>query len=320
MNMLGSSLDNFQSLPYNDQYNAAVDATVPYVPCFTQDSNEQEECYKSIIRLAYLNQQQDGGSLSLRRGLNCLTEQELNDINDQDTARNHPLNCANLNAKPYPYFDGGLMKMTKPGLYVYFSSRNNNFSNRDQKGLICVRGQDPNTGEQFNCTVNSNYILEAPNLSWSTDQQRLATSASRCVDTQNSGEANSDGPQSCITAASTNDILTEETFTVFAANNDAYGDGVLQGCESFMYENLTTDVNNGVTVAVVVSVVVAFVMFGAYYLYNRRQRQYLIMKEEIGNVEEEDEENQNDTSSNNDTNKKKFKDRGWIIEKDTEQL
>jgi len=307
-----------ENLNFEEQYNAAVNATVPYVPCFTEDSAEQERCYHSVIRLAYLNQQQDGGSLSLRRGLKCLTEQELNEISDQDTARNHPLNCANLNAKPYPYFDGGLIKMTKPGLYVYFSSRNNNFSNRDQKGLICVRGEDPNTGQEFNCTVNSNYILEAPNLSWSTNAQRATTSASRCEDTQNNGEPNSDGPQSCLNAASDNDILTAETFTIFAANNDAYGDGTEQGCESFTFEEVTTSVKGNVTIAIVVSILLVFVMFGIFYIYNRRQRYYMLMRAEQDDGGE-DEENQNESSSK-DTDKKKFTGENWMVERDMERL
>jgi hypothetical protein len=68
-------------------------------------------CYDQIMKLAYLNQQSDGGSLTLRRGKKCLTEDELNAINNQDVQRNHPLNCANINAKPYPYYDAGLMKV-----------------------------------------------------------------------------------------------------------------------------------------------------------------------------------------------------------------
>lgn len=55
---------------------------------------------------------------------------ELNEIADQDTARTHPLNCATMSAKPYPYFDGGLVKAQRPGRFSFFSSRNNNFSNR----------------------------------------------------------------------------------------------------------------------------------------------------------------------------------------------
>merc|ERR1711918_249277 len=57
-----------------------------------------------------------------------------------------------------PYFDGGLVQvclaggavaekmgqMRKAGKFTYFSSRNNNFSNRNQAGFICVgNGQCP---------------------------------------------------------------------------------------------------------------------------------------------------------------------------------
>ena len=41
--------------------------------------------------------------------------------------QNHIGNCAKLNAAPHPYFDGGLVPMTKVGRFTYFSSRNNNF-------------------------------------------------------------------------------------------------------------------------------------------------------------------------------------------------
>jgi hypothetical protein len=60
-----------------------------------------------VKRLVYLNQQLDGGSLALRQYASCLTETQLNAFANQDVARNHPLNCAKLNAKPFPYFDGG---------------------------------------------------------------------------------------------------------------------------------------------------------------------------------------------------------------------
>ena len=58
------------------------------------------------MRLAYLNQQGDKGALSLRRSEACLTVAELNAIGNKQLRENHPLNCAKLNAKPYPYFDG----------------------------------------------------------------------------------------------------------------------------------------------------------------------------------------------------------------------
>ncbi len=36
------------------------------------------------------------------------------------------------------YFDLGLQKVTEPGFYRYLCTRNNNFTNRSQKGLISV--------------------------------------------------------------------------------------------------------------------------------------------------------------------------------------
>ena len=42
-----------------------------------------------------------------------------------------------LNEAP-AYFDGGLLLMTKRGTFHYASTRNNNFSNRSQKGTIVV--------------------------------------------------------------------------------------------------------------------------------------------------------------------------------------
>jgi len=46
-------------------------------------------------------------------------------------------NCAKLN-KAEPYFDGGLVKMNLTGTFHYMSTRNHNFSNRDQKGIVYV--------------------------------------------------------------------------------------------------------------------------------------------------------------------------------------
>jgi hypothetical protein len=56
-----------------------------------------------------------------------------NTKDDQDVT-----NCAKLNAAPTPYFDGGLVKMSKTGTFFYTSTRNNNFSNRTQKGTLTV--------------------------------------------------------------------------------------------------------------------------------------------------------------------------------------
>ena len=45
-----------------------------------------------------------------------------------------------MNAASHPYFDGGLQQVTARSnqAYSFFSSRNNNFSNRDHTMAICV--------------------------------------------------------------------------------------------------------------------------------------------------------------------------------------
>ena len=53
----------------------------------------------------------------------------------QDVARFHPLNCAKINAKPYPYFDAGLMLLRKSGWFPFYSSRNNNFRSDGMGGV-----------------------------------------------------------------------------------------------------------------------------------------------------------------------------------------
>lgn len=47
-------------------------------------------------------------------------------------------NCAKLNAADR-YFDGGAIQMNLTGTFYYMSTRNHNFSNRDQKGVIYVK-------------------------------------------------------------------------------------------------------------------------------------------------------------------------------------
>eukprot|EP01119_Soliformovum_irregulare_P012100 TRINITY_DN3123_c0_g1_i2.p1 TRINITY_DN3123_c0_g1~~TRINITY_DN3123_c0_g1_i2.p1 ORF type:complete len:123 (+),score=39.42 TRINITY_DN3123_c0_g1_i2:89-457(+) len=46
-------------------------------------------------------------------------------------------NCMKLNAGT-PYFDGGLIRMNSTGTFYYMNTRNNNFSNRGQKGSIAI--------------------------------------------------------------------------------------------------------------------------------------------------------------------------------------
>merc|ERR1711907_306657 len=70
---------------------------------------------------------------------------ELQAIRDQNQRQRDPYNCAKLNAASdkfgtrTPYFDAGLKKMNKGGRFSYMSTRNNNFSNRNQVGFMCVK-------------------------------------------------------------------------------------------------------------------------------------------------------------------------------------
>jgi len=78
-------------------------------------------------------------------GKTCLTYAELlaKFPNDQDARDTDPGNCAKLNAAPN-YFNGGLVRVEKSGEFYYMSTRNNNFSNRSQKGTITVAAALPN--------------------------------------------------------------------------------------------------------------------------------------------------------------------------------
>jgi hypothetical protein len=64
-------------------------------------------------------------------------EQLLIDNANQDAVDQDPNNCMKLNSAG-PYFDGGLIEMTKTGTFYFMSTRNNNFSNRTQKGVLIV--------------------------------------------------------------------------------------------------------------------------------------------------------------------------------------
>jgi len=67
----------------------------------------------------------------------CLSMKELAAI-PRERRENVKGNCGKLNAAASPYFNGGLVPMTKVGRFTYMSTRNNNFSNRNHKGVVIV--------------------------------------------------------------------------------------------------------------------------------------------------------------------------------------
>jgi len=64
----------------------------------------------------------------------CKTKTMLDNDGNRDQ---NPQNCAKLNG-PVAFFDGGVQRMSSAGTYYYMSTRNNNFSNRSQKGTLEV--------------------------------------------------------------------------------------------------------------------------------------------------------------------------------------
>lgn len=71
---------------------------------------------------------------------NCLTYEQLkakHGENNENDIETDVQNCMKLNAAPQ-YFDGGLIKLNQTGEFYYMSTRNNNFSNRGQKGQLNI--------------------------------------------------------------------------------------------------------------------------------------------------------------------------------------
>jgi hypothetical protein len=69
----------------------------------------------------------------------CQTRAQLLAANNNNAgaAEQAVANCGKLN-QAGPYFNGGLIRMNHTGTYHYMNTRNHNFSNRDQKGIVYV--------------------------------------------------------------------------------------------------------------------------------------------------------------------------------------
>jgi plastocyanin len=64
----------------------------------------------------------------------CKTLAELQAANDDQATDN----CAKLNGNPTGYWNGGLHRFNRSGIFNFMSTRNNNFTNRGQKGTWVV--------------------------------------------------------------------------------------------------------------------------------------------------------------------------------------
>ena len=269
-------LHNNPNLTYIQKRFISNNTLLSHAPCYNPETDDQKmaaSCHDTIIRLAYLNQQLDMGSLVLRQFKQCLTQAQLSAINSEDVADYHPLNCAKMNAKPYAYFDAGVLFLRKNGWFPFFNSRDNNFSNRQSIGIICV-GR--------NCTVdNTTGVLQDTNPN--TNGKSLVSTASSpsvCYDTSQSTSTQSTatGMISCLTNGTT-PILRAETFKTAAADNDNKGDGNAKGC-AVLSSSLGGGSTTTTTASVETSLIIAFVILGfgivvtclGWYLYTRYQK------------------------------------------------
>ena len=272
MDMLGYSPKDGMDVTSKQAKKSAQEATLNNAFC---SGDDEDTCYRQMMRLTYLNQQRDGGALNLRRGADCLTEQELDDINDKNTRENHPLNCAKLNAKPYPYFDGGPIKGSAPGKFSFFSSRNNNFSNRDTTGILCVKGTDDD-GEVVDCAKDKYGALQDTNLMISqavgvTPEKAGEGDPARCNEeaSRTDGAANNFGAASCQENAVGDDIIAGETTTTEQKDNDAIGDGNRDPCDVIFWTfPKLSKVEQALVLGLVLMAVGICCVFSGNYVYN----------------------------------------------------
>ena len=61
-----------------------------------------------VRRTRYIGQEAE---LQTKFGVGCLSQTELEDINNQNQRENTPQNCAKLNGKAHPYFDAGVVNI-----------------------------------------------------------------------------------------------------------------------------------------------------------------------------------------------------------------
>jgi hypothetical protein len=73
---------------------------------------------------------------------NCMTATAITAAGGN--AETDPRNCGKLNGPTANYFNGGVLKMNKTGTFYYMNTRNHNFTNRDQKGIVYVVPLLPN--------------------------------------------------------------------------------------------------------------------------------------------------------------------------------
>jgi plastocyanin len=117
-----------------------VDGRMNYPISF--DSQTLFDTSGQAFEMAYLNQYGGAVCQTTSQQSCCRTVTQLQAENNPDQDAQ---NCAKLNG-PVQYYDAGPVRMTKTGTYYYMSTRNNDFTNRSQKGILNIDSLLPTWG------------------------------------------------------------------------------------------------------------------------------------------------------------------------------
>jgi len=112
---------------------------------------------KNAFLMAHLNQYDGKVCVTVDDTGCCKT---LKQLQATGNANQDKQNCAKINDPKKAYFDGGLQEI-KAGTYNYFSTRNNNFTNRSQKGSITVQALLPTWGIVLSGLAAGGFIAAA---------------------------------------------------------------------------------------------------------------------------------------------------------------
>jgi NADPH oxidase len=120
---LGSSATLGHNRPVKHGYRDVTNGLRRSTTYYSMFSDEA-----TVLKLAYIGQDVTCVNGTCVPSLRC---------DDDSTNQNSINNCKELNGAP-GYFDGGLVRMDRPGKFAYMSTRANSFSNRSQKAIIVI--------------------------------------------------------------------------------------------------------------------------------------------------------------------------------------
>lgn len=119
-------------------HNEPLGSTNTKLPNAFFTDEEGNVDYTAMRRMAFLDQNlADCDSFDVLQSRNP---------NNRQARERDPRNCGKLNSAKTPYFKGGVYKIWAEGTHKFFSTRNNNFSNRSQKLKIVVTECKSNCG------------------------------------------------------------------------------------------------------------------------------------------------------------------------------